>query len=169
VGHEIDVTLSDLAADSRALTPSEAAERVVPNIADVRRYLHQCQQRMINATQSIFRAATNELKFLTSRPVIQRPLESLRQSAMELDFLEKSIRRTAEQQLARQQQELASLAERLNSISPLEVLARGYSLTSDSAGNLVRACKSIELGDTIQTQIADGVITSQVKTIQPKK
>ena len=169
VGHEIDVTLTDLAADSRALTPSEAAERIVPNIADVRRYINQCQHRMNSATQSKFRAATNELELLASRPVIRRPLESLRQAAMELDFLEKSICRTAEQQMARHRQELASLAERLNSISPLEVLARGYSLTSDSAGNLIRACKSIELGDTIQTQIADGVITSQVKTIQPKK
>ena len=169
VGHEIDVTLTDLAADSRALTPSEAAERVVPDIADVRRYMGQCQQRMVNATQAKFRSATSELNFLASRPVIQRPLESLRQAAMELDFLEKSICRTAEQQIARQRAELASLAERLNSISPLEVLARGYSLTSDSAGNLVRACESIDLGDTIQTQIADGVITSQVTTIQPKK
>ena len=169
VGHEIDVTLSDLAADSRALTPSEAAERVVPDIADVRRFLTQCQLRLANATRSKFYAATSELKALASRPVIQRPLESLRQAAMELDFLEKSICRSADQQIARHRHELASLAERLNSISPLEVLARGYSLTSDSAGNLVRACKSIDLGDTIQTQIADGVITSQVTTIQPKK
>ena len=169
VGHEIDVTLSDLAADSRALTPSEAAERVVPNIADVHRYLSQCQQRLTNATQAKLHAATNELNFLESRPVIQRPLESLREAAMELDFLEKSICRTAEQQIDRQQQQLASLAERLNSISPLGVLARGYSLTSDTAGNLLRACKSTDIGDIIQTQIADGVITSEVKTIQPKK
>ena len=169
VGHEIDVTLSDLAADSRALTPSEAAERVVPDIADVHRYLHQCQQRMVNATRTKFRSATDELNSLASRPVIQRPLESLRQAAMELDFLEKSLCRTAEQQIARHRMELASLAERLNSISPLEVLARGYSLTSDSAGILISACKSIDLGDTIRTQIADGVITSEVKTIQPKK
>ena len=169
VGHEIDVTLSDLAADSRALTPSEAAERVVPDIADVYRYLEQSQQRLANATRSKLRSATEELNALASRPVIQRPLESLRQAAMELDFIEKSICRTAEQQIARHRMELASLADRLNSISPLEVLARGYSLTSDSAGNLISTCKSIDLGDTIQTQIADGVITSQVKTIQPKK
>ena len=169
VGHEIDVTLTDLAADSRALTPSEAAERVVPDIADVQRYLHQCRQRLTNATRTKFHAATNELNSLASRPVIKRPLESLRQAAMELDFLEKSICRTAEQQIARHQRELASLAERLNSISPLEVLARGYSLTSDTAGNLISTCKSIDLGDTIQTQVTDGVITSQVKTIQPKK
>ena len=169
VGHEIDVTLSDLAADARALTPSEAAERAVPDIADVRRYLDQCQQRIVNAARSKFRAAKSELEFLASRPVIKRPLESVRQAAMELDFLEKAICRTAQQQISRQQLELASLAERLNSINPLEVLARGYSLTSDVSGNLISVCKSVDLGDTIQTQIADGVITSQVKTIQPKK
>jgi len=169
VGHEIDVTLCDLVADARALTPSEAAERVVADVADVKRYLLQCQQRIKNSLRSKFRAAQNELVFLASRPVISRPLESLRQAAMDLDFLEKTIHRTAEQQIARHQLELASLAERLNSISPLQVLARGYSLTTDSAGNLIGACKSVELGDTIQTQIADGTITSQVKTIQPKK
>ena len=169
VGHEIDVTLCDLVADARALTPSEAAERVVPDVADVQRYLIQCQQRIKNALRSKFRAAQNELDFLTSRPVISQPLEPLRQAAMDLDFLEKSIHRTAEQQIARHQLELASLADRLNSISPLQVLARGYSLTTNSAGNLISACKSVDLGDTIQTQIADGMITSQVKTIQPKK
>ena len=169
VGHEIDVTLCDLVADARALTPSEAAERAVPDVADVQHYLIQCQQRIKNALRSKFRAAQNELDFLTSRPVISRPLEALRQAAMDLDFLEKSIHRSAEQQITMHQLELASLADRLNSISPLQVLARGYSLTTDSTGNLVRACKSVGLGDTIQTQIADGVISSQVKTIQPKK
>jgi len=169
VGHEIDVTLSDLVADARALTPSEAAERAVPDIADVQHYLIQCQQRIKNALRSKFRSAQNELDFLTSRPVISRPLESLRQAAMDLDFLEKSIHRSAAQQIKMHQRDLASLADRLNSISPLQVLARGYSLTTDSAGNLIGACKSVGVGDTIQSQIADGVISSQVKTIQPKK
>ena len=163
------MTLCDLVADARALTPSEAAERAVPDVADVQRYLIQCQQRLKNALRSKFNAAQNELHSLASRPVISRPLESLRQAAMDLDFWEKSIHRTAEQQIARHQLELASLAGRLNSISPLQVLARGYSLTTDSVGNLISACKSVDLGDTIQTQIADGMITSQVKTIQPKK
>ena len=169
VGHEIDVTLSDLVADARALTPSEAAEQVVPDIADVWRYLEQSQQRLANAIGSIFRQAKNELNSLASRPVIRRPLESLGHAAMELDFLEKSIHRTAQQQIDRHQLELASLADRLNSINPLQVLARGYSLTSDSAGKLIGSCQSVDIGDTIQTQISDGVITSQVKTIQPKQ
>ncbi len=169
VGHEIDVTLADLAADARALTPSEAAERAVPDVADVHRYLRQCSQRITNAVRAKFLSAQNELNFLASRPVIKQPLESLRQAAMELDFLEKTIHRTADYQISRHQLELASLADRLNSISPLQVLARGYSLTSDTAGNLVTDCKSIAIGDTIQTQIAGGEITSQVKTIQPKK
>jgi exodeoxyribonuclease VII large subunit len=162
VGHEIDVTLSDLVADVRALTPSEAAERLVPNYRDVVAMLDSTKQRMTQTIASRIQKANQQLAALASRTVITQPLELIRQTAMELDFLENSMNRSARQKVSKSEQELEAMAARMNAISPLAVLARGYSLTTDKNGKLVLDAKSVNPGDKISTRLANGVVKSTV-------
>ena len=147
VGHEIDVTLSDLAADVRALTPSEAAERLVPKLDDVVGWLGGTHQRMTQLLVGRVRAAHQQLGALASRPVLTQPLEKIRHSAMELDLIEKRLHRSASDLLKKKQQKLEQMTLQLDAINPLSVLARGYSLTTDESGKLLSDCISVKQGD----------------------
>lgn len=163
VGHEIDVTLSDLVADVRALTPSEAAERLVPNYNDVVGMLEAMQQRMSRVAVGRLENAHQQLHALASRPCLTQPLERVRQAAMELDAIEARIGLAAKQKLKNASSLLTELAARLDNISPLSVLARGYSLTTNDQGVLVTDCESVATGDTITTRVGNGRITSVVR------
>ena len=166
VGHEIDVTLSDLVADVRALTPSEAAERLVPNYQDVDAALKSAHQQMTQMLLARIRNAHTQLEAVASRPVLTQPLERIRQSAMELDNLENLINRAARQKISHFGQELKEMTARLNTINPLAVLARGYSLTSDPKGQLLVDCDSVVAGDKISTRLANGTVISTVDQTQ---
>lgn len=168
VGHEIDITLADLVADVRALTPSEAAERLVPNDQEVVDLLDSAHQRLTQILINRVRNAHVQLESLASRPALTQPLERIRQSAIELDGLENQMHRAARQTIAQYDQTLKSMAARMNAINPLAVLARGYSLTTDSDGQLLVDCNSVDPGDKITTRLAHGTITSAIERIHGK-
>ena len=163
VGHEIDVTLADLVADVRALTPSEAAERLVPDDQEIAGMLNSAHQQMTQSLMGRIRSAHLQLESLASRPVITQPLERIRQSAIELDSLEHSMTRAARQKISQFDQQLKEMVARMNSISPLAVLARGYSLTSNADGKLLVDCDSVRPGDKISTRLAKGTMISTVE------
>lgn len=166
VGHEIDVTLADLVADVRALTPSEAAERLVPNYIEVIGGLDAASDRMTKLVLSALDRARRELAVWGSRPVLTQPLECLRESAMELDFLENSMSRSVRGILTDADRELASMTARLEAISPLGVLARGYSLTMNSEGAPMRDPSMLSPGDRLFTRLAGGTVESTVESIK---
>ncbi len=162
VGHEIDVTLTDLVADVRALTPSEAAERLVPNYRDIVDMLDATKHRMARTILARIQNAHQQLATLATRTVMTQPLERIRQSAIELDFLENAMNRAARQKIAKSDQELAAMTARMNAISPLAVLARGYSLTTDAEGKLLLNAESVKPGDRITTRLANGLVRSTI-------
>lgn len=162
VGHEIDVTLTDLVADVRALTPSEAAERLVPNQHEVTEMLDSTRRRMAQMIALRIQNAGHQLESLASRTVITQPLERIRRLAMDLDFLENAITRAVRQRIEKSQQELGEMTARMNAISPLAVLSRGYSLTTDSSGKLLSNTQSVRPGDKIATRLGNGIIKSTV-------
>ena len=163
VGHEIDVTLADLVADVRALTPSEAAERLVPNYSEVIGGLDVASDRMTKLVLAALDRAHRELAVWGSRPVLTQPLEHLRESAMELDFLENSMSRLVRGLLTGANRELASMTARLEAISPLGVLARGYSLTMNSEGTPLRDPSKLSPGDRLFTRLSGGTVESIVE------
>ena len=165
VGHEIDVTLADLAADVRALTPSEAAERVVPDQAEVTRQLGSWQARMGQGMLRQLRQAEQDLAALATRPVMTRPLDSMQNRQIDVDHLEHRLLHATRRRMEEWQQSVANQTHRLESISPLGTLARGYSLTTDTDGRLIGSAKSVTIGQTIQTRVHDGVINSKVTYI----
>jgi len=168
VGHEIDVTLSDLVADVRALTPSEAAERVVPAADEVRDLLHRQQQRLAIAARGRFDAARARLDALAAYRVFRRPLERVQLLAQRLDELQGRAARAARGRMELGRANLGALASRLESLSPLAVLARGYSLTTRlSDGKLVRSAGEIAVEDRLKTRLADGELISRVESLEP--
>ncbi len=170
VGHEIDVTLSDLVADVRALTPSEAAERVVPALDDVLASMRNLAQRLDASTRNRLQQARAHLEALAQRRVLRRPLDTLHDWARQVDDLQLRASRAVENRLQRSRQQVDSLAARLESLSPLAVLRRGYTVTSrldDEA--LIRDSRLLQAGDMIQTRYANGWTTSRVEQVAAER
>ena len=166
IGHEIDVTLCDLAADLRALTPSEAAERVVPSRQETRQGLIQYQTRLAHALRAQAGAARAKLQELRSRRVLARPLERLLESERRLDELEARLQRAVHWRRQQAANSLEALAARLQSLNPMNVLARGYTLTLDHAGNVIAQAQDLHAGDMITTRFSQGQVRSLVRVVQ---
>jgi exodeoxyribonuclease VII large subunit len=167
VGHEIDVTLSDLAADVRALTPSEAAERIVPAADEVQAALAVRQQRLGRALRRRAADARRRLEQLAAHRVFRRPLERVMNLARDLDLLATQLARAIGLRITSAKQLLAAMAAQLESLSPLAVLGRGYSLTTRvSDGRLIDDASALCEGDEIRTRFAHGKAVSTVKRLE---
>jgi exodeoxyribonuclease VII large subunit len=146
VGHEINITLADLAADRRALTPSEAGEICVPDAREVALHLDHLADRLRRAG-----------------------LTRLRNARARLDRLADRGRAAINQDLVRRRHELARSAASLEALSPLGVLARGYSLTFRAHNqSVVRTIHDVQTGDILHTQLASGLVVSRVLSTQIK-
>lgn len=166
VGHEIDVTLSDLVADVRALTPSEAAALVVPSVDEVRASLDSMRGRLAAALRARAADGRSRLESLAQHRVFRRPFDMVHDLARKLDDLDMRAKRAIAFQTTRHKDRLAALAARLESLSPLGVLARGYSLTQRTAtGQLVTDAATLAVGDEITSRFAQGQAVSRVREI----
>ena len=164
VGHEIDVTIADLVADVRALTPSEAGERVVPDHAEVTRALDNLRQRLVSGLRNRAVKARLQLDGLASRRVIARPFQRVHDEFTRLDELDVRLRRAVRQRAVASKQQLDLAAATLDALSPLKVLGRGYSITRRAeTGDLVTASDQLAIGDRITTILAAGQLTSRVE------
>jgi exodeoxyribonuclease VII large subunit len=170
VGHEIDVTLADLVADVRALTPSEAAERVVPAADEVLEYLNRQHGRLASAMRTRFGTARARLDALAACRVFRRPLERVQLLARRLDELQGRAGRAASGRMDLARANLRVVGGRLESLSPLAVLARGYSLTTRLAGGgLVRSAAELAVGELLRTRLAEGEVTSRVEAVDSNR
>ncbi len=167
VGHEIDVTLADLVADVRALTPSEAAERVVPAVEEIAGQLREHRERLVSALRSRLTAARGRWETLAANRVFSRPLARVHDLARRLDELESRLASTIRRHLRQGRQQAGALAAQLESLSPLAVLGRGYSLTQRMRdGHIVRDAGELSAGETIRTRFARGQSISRVERIE---
>lgn len=166
VGHEIDVTLADLAADVRALTPSEAAERVVPSSQDLMQLMQSHQLRLQNAIRSQSTELRRRLEALASRPALARPLDPIHNLSRQLDECTARLRSGMDSVLRDRQSQLALASGKLETLSPLGVLGRGYSITQQQkTGRVITSAKQLKQGDKLQTRLADGEVVSIVESI----
>ncbi len=169
VGHEIDVTLCDLVADVRALTPSEAAERIVPAQEEIAAQLRQYQRRLVSAMRSRASAARSRLDGLASRRVFRLPFERVRDLERQLDEWSARCDRAIRNRLRLVRQQADSLAARLESLSPLAVLGRGYSVTQRLPdGRVVRDAGQLAIGQQLRTRFAKGRAISRVEQVEPE-
>jgi exodeoxyribonuclease VII large subunit len=164
VGHEIDITLSDLAADLRALTPSEAAERVVPSGDDVRRALDSLRQRVTTGVRSRLAQSRWRVDAVAASRPFRRPYELVRDRERRLDEVGSRLSRAIENRLMHSRQRVAALASRLEALNPRAVLGRGYSITLRADdGSLVVDASTVAPGEQITTRLARGEMTSRVE------
>lgn len=159
VGHETDFTISDLAADLRAPTPSAAAELVAPNLSDVRYYLAELQNRCGAAVSRRLELYTMRLDRAKAR--LTTPETVLRGYAQRLEHLDASLKAAILHRLSETEGQLRYLTAQLEGASPIKILARGYSLTI-AAGKTLTSIKRIAAGDTLTTRVSDGEIISTV-------
>lgn len=166
IGHEIDVTLSDLVADVRALTPTEAAQRVAPSTDEMRAALKHYEARLQTGLRSRARAARLRWEALAQRRVFRKPFDRLRESERRLDELELRAARAARQLLRAADRHATGLAKQLESLSPLGVLARGYSLTQRLEDeSVVDRADRLRVGERIRTRYGSGETISRVELI----
>jgi exodeoxyribonuclease VII large subunit len=169
VGHEIDVTLSDLVADVRALTPSEAAERVIPSADELRSRLVSLQRRLTQNLRRRTLLARQRLGAVAERRVLRRPFDLVHDRQRRLDELSQRLICAMQESVAHRQERLRTLAAHLDALSPLAVLGRGYSLTQTAAGELVREPGQVVPGDMLVTRLAHGRVTSSVTSVENRE
>lgn len=165
VGHEIDVTLCDVVADVRALTPSEAAELIIPVKLQVVAALEELQGRMNAALSTRIDVAEQKLKSMEQRRVLQEPELLLNVARRNVDEIEMRMEQVLNRYLERHESGIAVFAGRLHAISPLNVLARGYSVTENQRGEIVKSAKQVVVGDKIETRLGAGRVESQITEV----
>ncbi len=164
VGHEIDLTIADLVADRRALTPSEAAELVAPNRWEIVESLRGLAGQLRAALWQRLELARGRLLDLAQRRAFRLPLERVRDGERRVDELGERLRRAMRLRLSRAREGLGAQAARLESLSPLNVLGRGYSLTRREVDQVVvRQAYQVRPGDRLVTHVQHGRIVSRVE------
>jgi exodeoxyribonuclease VII large subunit len=167
IGHEIDVTLSDLAADVRALTPSEAAELVAPAAEELAAGLRQIQKRLNAGLRLHATAARSHLDSIARHHAFRRPYQRIFDLSRRLDEWEARSKRAIRQRMTLSRQHLETLSARLDSLSPLAVLRRGYSITERmSDGRLIHSAAEIQPREEILTRFALGRARSRVEVVE---
>ncbi len=163
VGHEIDVTISDLVADVRALTPTEAGEIVVQDTGTV---VGEIMNRAETARRLIGRLlenVRNKLDLLAGALSMRTPVHLLREKVQTVDDAAARITLALSHRLTMYRERLKGASGRLAAISPVAVLERGYSVTLDEKGEVLRSARGIHAGHRLSTILSDGKITSEVK------
>jgi exodeoxyribonuclease VII large subunit len=164
VGHEVDVSIADLVADYRALTPSQAITALCPDRGELMDGLIDTGDRLREAVLHRVTFARQRVDQLADRPALRKPVERIRDLEQKLDDTASRLLRAAKQAVQRGENQLAAAADQLESLSPLNVLKRGYSLTRTADGErLLRAADAVQPGDRIITRLADGEIVSRVE------
>ncbi|NMC21896.1 MAG: exodeoxyribonuclease VII large subunit, partial [Thermogutta sp.] len=170
VGHEIDVTLADLAADVRALTPTDAAQRVLPAKSEVLERLLGMENRLWGAIRGRLEAGRRRLDSLARHPVFLRPFDRLRAAAQRVDQWDARLTLAVRRIQERAEQRWRAAADRLESLSPLAILARGYTVTQEEeTGRPLRSSAAIAPGTRLRTVFAEGWALSRVEAAAPSQ
>jgi len=154
VGHEIDVTLADLAADCRAATPTAAAALVVPDAAQLRHRVAVRENALAAALRAHVRRARDRLAALARH--VRDPRRHLAAQRQHVAHLSGRASRALSGQLQMARAELAAEAERLHALSPLAVLERGYSIARREDGTVVRSSRDLAVGEALELIFAAG-------------
>jgi exodeoxyribonuclease VII large subunit len=163
VGHETDFTITDFVADLRAPTPSAAAELAVPDEGTLKRSLDRLQQRLILSVQRKIRSERGNLQKLFASRALSRPQYPLDQRRQDLDNLTERLVRIFKQDLRLARERFYQLTGKLQALSPLATLRRGYAIAQTVEGKLINHTSQVEPGDSITVRLAAGALFCEVK------
>ena len=162
VGHEPDVTISDFVADLRAATPSNAAELAVPDQDALRQNLDNISARMGNLMSRQIKNARRQWSILAQSPSLTSPDQYILQRRKALELLRGRIVGAQTRVLHSHKQRFVAATAKLDAMSPLKVLTRGYAMVTDEAGTVVRCAKQVSLGEQVSISLSDGMLTATV-------
>lgn len=166
VGHEPDVTISDYVADLRAATPSNAAELAVPDQEALRQTLDAMLDNMSYSLMRQIKGARQHLKALSGSNALQSPDAYLRQRREALASTTNRLISAQSRGIALKKQRFVALTSKLDAMSPLKVLTRGYAMTQTEDGKLLKSVISVAVGDSIKVSLQDGSIIAKVSEIK---
>lgn len=162
VGHEPDVTISDYVADLRAATPSNAAELAVPDQDALRQTLDSMSAAMVTALHRQVKGARQHLGALSASPALRSPTGYLDQKRKNVELLKNRLLSVNIQGVERKKRRYVELTAKLDAMSPLKVLTRGYAMAQTEDRQVIRSVKQVKSGDTITVQVSDGRISATV-------
>jgi len=166
VGHEVDVTIADLVADARAATPSVAAEMAVPDAADLRRHLARDWRRLLLAVRAIFERGAQGLAREHDALQMLAPRARLAVQRARFGAAIRALVRAGSASTERGRSRLAELAGRLDSLSPLGVLDRGYALVRRARDGVIpRSADQLERGERLDIRLAEAQLEAVVESI----
>lgn len=169
VGHEPDVTISDYVADLRAATPSNAAELAVPDRQALEQNLDSMSAAMATALSRHIKAAHQHLDVLSKSAALQSPDGYLQQRQKSLELLQNRMITAQNQCISRNNQRYIALTAKLDAMSPLKVLSRGYAITQTGEGTVVRSVSQVQRGDLVDISFSDGTLSATVTDVKENR
>ncbi len=166
VGHEPDVTISDFVADLRAATPSNAAELAVPDQNALRQTLDAMTASMAICVNRQLKSARVHLNALSASPGLQSPMGYLQQRRRNLLMVQERLLAAQTQQISLKRQHFIGCTSKLDALSPLKVLTRGYALTQQEDGTVIRTIEQVNVDERIRVTLGDGSFTAVVKEVK---
>lgn len=169
VGHEPDVTISDFVADLRAATPSNAAELAVQDRQALEQQLDGMYTAMGTALGRQIKSARQHLNILSSSPALQSPDAYLQQRYKNLELLQNRLTSAQNQCISRNSQRFIALTAKLDAMSPLKVLSRGYSMAQTGEGTVISSVSQVQCGDQIDISFSDGKVAATVTDVKENR
>lgn len=166
VGHETDFTIADMVADMRAATPSAAAEMAVADTRESLRRFSSLTQRFIGGYTRYFREARARYAALTTRSALRQPLRLLMEDRQTLDEVRNRCYRDMSNLMKERVGRLGACAGRLQALSPLKVLSRGYAVVTLPDGEVVKNGNQLQRGTLVNMKLRTGGATAEVRDIE---
>lgn len=163
VGHEPDVTIADFVADLRAATPSNGAELCAPDISELIEYLDSAGERSYNAVMGKIEALRDRLDSYAEKRVMQDPKNYVEDRRINLEHLRARMAGAVSFNVSRQKERFSASAAKLDALSPLKVLGRGYAIAVKSDGKAIKTAKDVSSGEEIEVRLQKDSISCLVK------
>lgn len=161
VGHETDVTICDFVADLRAPTPSAAAECAVPDCFELKANLLSYKQRLNTLSKNILESERKRVLAIEKSGALKNPLLKINDSKKDILYLNEKLVNLTSSVIEANRSKVNALCGKLDALSPLGVIARGYSVTK-SKEKIIKSIKDVKIDDEITVNLSDGMITAMV-------
>ena len=166
VGHEPDVTISDFVADLRAATPSNAAELAVPDQDALRQTLDSISTAIVTAVSRNVQASRRHLQMLRASHAMQNPMMNLERKRSTLQLLSNRMISRQERYIADCRKQFLSHTAKLDALSPLKVLTRGYAMVQSGEETVVRSVKQVSVDENVYITLSDGTLQATVTEVK---
>ena len=165
IGHEPDSPILDLVSDLRASTPTDAAKRVVPDVAEEAQRVLVMRERGRRSIRNLVDRELHQLAALRSRPALADPRSGLVERLLEVEGYRERARRTFRHRIDRGEDDLVHQIARIRALSPLATLRRGYAVLSDADGHALSSVATLEAGHDLHIRVADGRIGATTTSV----